>query len=198
MATNPPPNPPTLAATYQDVLTRLSTVSKAISDMLRTLGIGTVVFCWGLFTADKGIAQDVANRHHNWIVITAAVAVLGLILDLLQAVASYWVANTLRKKMEDNNEATGEYDYTTRTYRSQTWFFVTKAILMPAAAVSIIALLFLMVWNAPPAASAPPPTPAPCCQCCPAPPVTPAPSEAPKRHASRHKARPCSSKSEVG
>src|ERR1700691_5325613 len=107
MAANPPqpPNPPAaqpLEATYKDVLDRLKDVSTAISDLLRTLGIGTVVFCWGLFTADKGLALDVSNRHHNWIVITAAIAVLGLILDLLQAIAAYWVANRLRLEMEDN------------------------------------------------------------------------------------------------
>src|SRR6267154_1832626 len=108
MATNPPPPPnQPLEATYQDILDRLANVSKAISELLRTLGIGTVVFCWGLFTADKGLALDVANRHRDWIVITAAIAVLGLIFDLLQAIVAYWVANSLRLQMEENQQGTG-------------------------------------------------------------------------------------------
>jgi hypothetical protein len=181
LAPNPPlpslpPNPPAaqpLEATYKDVLDRLKDVSKAISDLLRTLGIGIVVFCWGLFTAEKGLAVDVANRHHNWIVITAATAVLGLIVDLLHAIAAYRVANRLRMQMEANQQATGTYDYGSLIYRSQNWFFWSKSILMPGAAVSIIVLLFVMVWNAQPVVPAPVAAPVPCCQGCPAPPVPP-------------------------
>jgi hypothetical protein len=126
-----------------------------MSDQLRTLGIGTVVFCWGLFTADKGLAQDVANRHRTWIVITAAVAVLGLLMDLFQAIVAYWVANRLRRQMEVENAAQKPYPYESWLYRSQTWFFAGKSVLMPAAAISIIVLLFIMVCNARAAASGP-------------------------------------------
>src|ERR1017187_4506121 len=111
MAANPPPPLPSEGATYQDVLDRLATVSSRMSDQLRTLGIGTVVFCWGLFTADKGLAQDVANRHRTWIVVTAAVAVLGLLMDLSQAIVAYWVANRLRRQMEVENAAQKPYPY---------------------------------------------------------------------------------------
>jgi hypothetical protein len=168
MAANPPPPLPSEGATYQDVLARLATVSSRISDLLRTLGIGTVVFCWGLFTADKGLAQDVAARHRIWIVITAAIAVLGLLFDLLHAVAAYWVANRLRWKMERLNQAKAPYPYGDRVYRSQTFFFLGKSILMPVATVSIIVLLFLMVWNPQPVAPIPSPAPACCCPCNPA------------------------------
>lgn len=163
MATSSPP-PPADGATYQDVLNRLATVSSRISDILRTLGIGTVVFCWGLFTADKGLAQDVATHHRQWIVITAAIAVLGLLFDLLQAVVSYWVANRLRFKMEQENLPKAPYPYASTLYRSQTFFFACKAILMPVATGSIIVLLFVMVWNAPPVPPAPVTAPACCCQ----------------------------------
>ena len=162
-AANPPAPPPSEGATYQDVLARLATVSSRISDLLRTLGIGTVVFCWGLFTADKGLAQDVAAHHRIWIVITAAIAVLGLLFDLLHAVAAYWVANRLRTQMERLDQAKAPYPYDDTIYRSQVVFFVGKSILMPVATVSIIVLLFLMVWN--PQRVAPTPSPALICCC---------------------------------
>jgi hypothetical protein len=161
-AAAPPPPPPTTPAegsTYQDVLTRLATVSSRLSDILRTLGIGTVVFCWGLFAADKGLPQDVTVHHRLWIVLTAAVAVLGLMFDLLQAVVAYWVANRLRRYMERNNLSKASYPYESRLYKSQTFFFGGKAILMPLATTSILVLLFVMVWRPEPAA----PTPLPCC-----------------------------------
>lgn len=147
MATNPPSPIPSEGATYQDVLTRLGTVSSRISDLLRTLGIGTVVFCWGLFTADKGLAQDLALHHRGWIVITAAIAVLGLLFDLMQAIVAYLVADRLRFKMERENLAKAPYPYDSPLYRSQTFFFGGKSILMPVATGSIIVLLFVMVWN---------------------------------------------------
>jgi len=143
-----PPSTPAEGATYQDVLTRLTTVSTRMSDILRTLGIGTVVFCWGLFTADKGLAQEVASRHRLWILITAAIAIMGLLCDLLQAVVAYWVANRLRRDMERKNVAKAPYPYQSTLYRSQTFFFATKAILMPIATASIVALLFVMVCRA--------------------------------------------------
>lgn len=165
MATTPPPPPPLPSdgATYQQVLDRLTTVSTRISDILRTLGIGTVVFCWGLFTADKGLAQDVAVHHRIWIVITAAIAVAGLLFDLLQAIVSYWVADRLRHEMEQDDVAMKPYPYDDLLYRSQTFFFAGKAILMPVATASIIVLLFIMVLH--PAVTIPAPPPAPVCNC---------------------------------
>lgn len=154
MATNPPPDPPSVGATYAEVLDRLKTVSTRMTDILRTLGIGTVVFCWGLFTAEKGLAQDVAIHHRRWIVITAAIAVLGILFDLLQAVVSYWVANRLRSQMEKADLSRAPYPYDDLLYRSQTFFFVGKSILMPLATGSIIILLFVMVWNPQPVAPA--------------------------------------------
>jgi len=169
MDTNSPPPHPSDGATYQDVLTRLGAVSSRMSDILRTLGIGTVVFCWGLFTADKGLAQDVAAHHRFWIVITAAVAVLGLLFDLLQAVVAYWVANRLRDEMEQEDRAKAPYPYKSMLYRSQTFFFAGKAILMPVATGSIIVLLFVMVCS--PRPSSPPTVPCSRPQCCGTPPV---------------------------
>jgi len=162
MGTTTPPLKPSAGATYQEVLNRLATVSTRISDILRTLGIGTVVFCWGLFTADKGLAQDVASHHRLWIVITAAIAVLGLLFDLLQALVAYWVANRLRRKMEHDDLDQAPYSYDSFLYRSQTFFFFGKAALMPIATASIIVLLFVMVFNPSTPSSSPP-----CC--CPAP-----------------------------
>jgi hypothetical protein len=147
MANTEPLPLPADGATYQDVLTRLGSVSSKMSDILRTLGIGTVVFCWGLFSADKGLPQEVALRHRLWIVTTAAIAILGLLLDLLQAVVAYWVANRLRRYMELKNLPKAPYPYKSVLYRSQTFFFAGKAILMPAATASIIVLLFAMVSN---------------------------------------------------
>jgi len=135
--------------------------------MLRALGIGTVVFCWGLFTADKGLAQDVAYRHRYWIVVTAMVAVLGLMLDLLQAIVAYQVANRLRREMEAADSIMKPFPYNSLLYRSQTFFFYSKSVLMPLATASIILLLLVMVWQAP----SKPPAPAPqlCCCTCPDP-----------------------------
>ena len=164
MATNAPPPIPSEGATYQDVLTRLGTVSSRISDLLRTLGIGTVVFCWGLFTADKGLAQDVGLRHRVWIVTTAAIAVLGLLFDLVQAVVAYLVADRLRVKMEREDLAKAPYPYDSILYRLQTFFFAGKSILMPLATGSIIVLLFVMVWNSRTAKPTPPAVPMCCCQ----------------------------------
>jgi len=163
MGTTTPPLKPSEGATYQEVLNRLASVSTRISDLLRTLGIGTVVFCWGLFTADKGLAQDVATHHRLWIVITAAIAVLGLLFDLLQAIVAYWVANQLRRQMEEKDSDHAAYSYKSLLYRSQTFFYFGKAALMPIATGSIIILLFVMVLNPlPPSSNSPP-----CC--CPAP-----------------------------
>lgn len=155
MATTPTPVPPSAGATYAEVLGRLKDVSTRITDILRTIGIGTVVFCWGLFTADKGLASNVASYHRRWIVITAVMAVLGLMCDLMQAIVSYWVANRLRRKMEDLDIDRAPYPYESLLYRSQTFFFATKAILMPIAAGSIIILLLIMVWNPGPAHAVP-------------------------------------------
>jgi uncharacterized membrane protein len=145
----PPPPLPSAGATYADVLTRLSTVSSRISDLLRTLGIGPV-------------------GHRVWIVLTATIAVLGLLFDLLQAVASYWVANRLRRKMEAENKAQEPYPYNNLLYRSQTFFFVVKSVLMPVATGSIIVLLFIMVLRPQPDAPAPAASPACCCPAGPA------------------------------
>ena len=192
----PPPPVPSDGATYKEVLDRLGTVSTRISEILRTLGIGTVVFCWGLFTADKGLAQDVANRHRIWIVITAAIAVLGLLFDLLQAIVSYWVANRLRYEMEQEDVAMKPYPYDDLLYRSQTFFFAGKAILMPVATISIIILLFVMVLHPQPPAM-PPAAPVCNCQCCPAaaqpipapqPPIS-APAQQSQPHRRGHRAR---------
>jgi hypothetical protein len=157
MESNSQPVPPSDGATYAEVLARLKDVSARITDILRTIGIGTVVFCWGLFTADKGLASNVASYHRRWIVITAAIAVSGLLCDFLQAIVSYWVANRLRRKMEDLDADRIPYPYESLLYRSQTLFFATKAILMPVAAGSIIILLFIMVWNADQGHVVPPP-----------------------------------------
>jgi hypothetical protein len=129
-----------------------------VTDILRTLGLGTVVFCWGLFTADKGIAEDVAVHHRLWVVITAATAVLGILCDLLQAGASYWVADRLRRHMEKEDAVRAPYPYNDLLYRSQAFFFVGKFILMPLATGSIIVLLFVMVLRPQPASvpSSPP------------------------------------------
>src|SRR5437762_6782370 len=82
---------------------------------------------------------------------------------LLHAVVAYWVANRLRKQMEDRNLAKASYPYQSLLYRSQTFFFAAKSIIIPAATASIIVLLFVMVWN--PQPTSPTPT---CClpQCC--------------------------------
>jgi hypothetical protein len=164
MATNASTLLPSEGATYQDVLTRLATVSSRISDLLRTLGIGTVVFCWGLFTADKGLAQDVGVHHRLWVVITAAIAVLGLLFDLLQALVAYLVADRLRVKMEREDLARAPYPYDNILYRSQTFFFAGKSVLMPLATGSIVALLFVMVWNSRTPMTSPPAVPMCCCQ----------------------------------
>jgi len=132
--------------------------------MLRTLGIGTVVFCWGLFTADKGLAHDVATHHRIWIVVTATLAVAGLLFDLLHAVVAYWVADRLRSQMERLNQASAPYPYADRIYKSQTVFFAVKSVLMPIAAVSVVVLLFVMVWTPQPVTPTPPPVPTCCCQ----------------------------------
>jgi hypothetical protein len=143
-----------------------------VSDILRTLGLGTVVFCWGLFTADKGIAQDVAVHHRWWVVITAATAVLGILCDLLQAGASYWVADRLRRHMEEENLVRAPYPYNNLLYRSQSFFFAAKFILMPFATGSIIVLLFVMVLRPQPNAV---PSASTCC--CPALPTAPQSAE---------------------
>jgi hypothetical protein len=166
MSTTPPPLP-SEGATYPEVLARLGDVSKRISEMLRALGIGTVVFCWGFFVADKGVAQDVAYRHRFWIVITAMVAVLGLLLDLLQAIVAYQVANRLRREMEAEDATMKTFPYNSLLYRSQTFFFYSKSILMPLAAASVIVLLLVMVLQAPSKPPAPPHQP--CCCACPDP-----------------------------
>ncbi|HEY6349672.1 MAG TPA: hypothetical protein VI636_09705 [Candidatus Angelobacter sp.] len=170
MGTNPSPPAPYQGATYDDVLTRLATVSSRLSDILRTIGIGTVLFCWGLFSADKGLPHDVAVHHPLWIVVTAAIAVLGLLFDLLQAAVAYRVANRLRSDIERDQFKPKFYPYQSLLYRSQTFFFYGKSILMPVAAASIVILLFVMVWNPQPV-----PPAAPCC-CCSNPPSPPTPS----------------------
>lgn len=180
MATNPP-TPPSVGATYQEVLTRLATVSSRISDILRTLGIGTVLFCWGLFTADKGLAQNVADYHRLWVVATAAMAILGLLFDLLQAIVAYWVANRLRFHMERNNLAAAPYPYADKLYRSQTFFFAAKSVLMPVSAASIIALLAVMV------SSPQPVSPVPTCCCCSTATATPTPPLPPSTHKEMNK-----------
>jgi hypothetical protein len=69
------------------------------------------------------------------------------LFDLLQAVVAYWVANRLRRQMEQKNQAIAPYPYASLLYRSQTFFFAVKAVLMPLATASIIVLLFVMVCN---------------------------------------------------
>jgi hypothetical protein len=144
MKTKSSPELPSNGVSYTDVLARLATASMRLSDILRPLGIGVVVFCWGLLTADKGLARDVAVAHRHWIAVTAAIAILGLSFDLFQAIVGYWVPSRLLQNMEENNLATSFYDYTSLVYRSSTFFFVGKAILMPVAAASIAILIFFM------------------------------------------------------
>lgn len=108
-------------------------------------------------------------RHPIWIVVTAAIAVLGLLFDLLQAAVAYRVANRLRSEMERDDLSSKPYPYKSLLYRSQTFFFYGKSILMPVAAASIIILLFVMVWNPQPV------TPAASCCCCSNPPSSPPP-----------------------
>jgi len=194
--TPPPPPLPSEGATYREVLERLATVSSRISEMLRALGIGVVVFCWGLFTADKGLAQNVAVSHRIWIVVTAAIAVTGLLFDLLHAIVAYRVADRLRLEMEDDDKTMAPYPSDDLLYRSQTFFFTGKAILMPVATISIIILLFVMVLH--PQPPVPPPAPPVCnCQCSPAvaqpiptpqPPIS-APAQQPQPHRRGHRAR---------
>lgn len=145
METNPTPGPPSEGVPYKDVLDRLTMAGTRLSDILRTLGVGVVVFCWGLLTAENGLAHDVAVAHRLWIVVTAAIAILGLTFHLFQAIVGYWVPSRLLQEMEEQNQATSVYDYTSWVYRSNTFFFIGKAILMPIAAASIIVLLIFML-----------------------------------------------------
>jgi hypothetical protein len=141
---------PSKGATYREVLTRLKDVSTRLSDTVRSMGIGIVVFCWGLFTAENGIAATVVASHRKWIILTAAMAVTGLICDLLQTIVGYWVPNCLRREMEEKDREMMSYPYNSLLYRSQTFFFTAKAALTLAGAGSILLLLFLMVWNVTP------------------------------------------------
>jgi hypothetical protein len=60
--------------------------------------------------------------------------------------------------------AKAPYPYDNILYRSQTFFFAGKSILMPLATGSIIVLLFVMVWNSRTAKPTPPAVPMCCCQ----------------------------------
>ena len=103
------------------------------------------MFCWELLTADKGLALQVATSHRLWIVVTAAIAIVGLALDLGQGAAAYWVVDSLLRQMEKDNTDKGSYNGKSFASRSNLYFFFGKAILMPIAAASIVILLFLMV-----------------------------------------------------
>ncbi len=130
---------------YSAAIAQFGDASRRLSDIVRPIGIGVVVFCWGLFNADKGLAHDVAAQHKYWIALTAAIATVGMLFDLAQAIVGYTVARGLLRNMEERNLAAGYYDSQSLALRSLNFFFVGKSILMPVAAGSVILLLFRMV-----------------------------------------------------
>ncbi|MGA2350014.1 MAG: hypothetical protein ABSF70_06230 [Terracidiphilus sp.] len=130
-------------AGYADVVKWRNDVCQRLSDYLRGSGVGILVFCWGLLTADKGFAQAVCKGHSKWIILTAFVAASALFIDLMHFVFSFIVSDKLKLEMEREKLESKPYPTKSFMYRAVYVCFWTKLTLIPLAFGSVIVLLLV-------------------------------------------------------
>jgi hypothetical protein len=129
-------------ANYADVVKWRNDITQRLSDYLRSSGVGILIFCWGLTTADKGFAQTAYKAHPKWIMLTAVIAATALFIDLLHFVCSFLVTDRMKLAMEKEKVECKPFPTGSITYRLVYIFFWLKILLMPLAFVSVIAILF--------------------------------------------------------
>jgi len=130
-------------AGYADVVKWRNDVSQRLSDYLRSCGAGILLFCWGLLTADKGLAQAVYKGHPRWIVLTSIGAAAALFIDLMHFVFSFIVSDKLKLEMEREKLESKPYPTRSFMYKAVYVCFWAKLTLIPLAFGSVIVLLMV-------------------------------------------------------
>jgi hypothetical protein len=122
-------------------------MSDKISTQVRTLGVGILALTWGLMVSDSAIAKEMTGKLRMPLLWTGTLAILVILLDLLQYICGYQVARLLIKEMERQKKAEGEYEYTTLLYRSQSWLFYGKQLLLAVASFYLLyKLVGFILW----------------------------------------------------
>jgi hypothetical protein len=111
---------------YEAVCKTLVKISDRISTQVRTLALGVLAVLWAVWTSDSAATRTIGVHLRSHAVGIACVAVLTLLADFGQYAFGYRVSLDLRKKMEDEQLDSAEYDYSTRLYRWQNYLFFTK------------------------------------------------------------------------
>lgn len=136
---------PALGIDYKGVNERLEKVSDRISAQVRTLGLGILAFSWGLLVGQSTVANEVAQVLRWHLLVIGALTILSLLLDFLQYVSGYVAANTVRRTMERQQVAWGQFSYTSVPYRVQIFCFVAKQIVLIATATWLVIAIVLYV-----------------------------------------------------
>jgi|SRR5271155_2763536 len=133
-----PAAPKRLGISYAGVIERLEKVSDRISAQVRTLGLGTLAFTWGLLVGQSAVANDIAKSLRWHLLLIGALTIAALLLDFLQYVSGYFVANNLRATMEREHKDWGKFRYKSFPYRVQSFCFVAKQVLMIVTAIWLV------------------------------------------------------------
>jgi hypothetical protein len=138
---------PSRKASYADVLERLAAVSDRISLQVRTLALGLLAFTWAIFVGDSDLPTRLAIAFKWHLLLIAGLAIAALALDLLQYVVGYLVADSLRMRLESTNTEKGEYEYDSFGYRTQTWCFFGKQIVIGIAVCWLLVKVGIFIWT---------------------------------------------------
>jgi hypothetical protein len=127
--------------TEKEVLERKQEMSDKISTQVRTVGIGLLAFTWGLLVSDSAIARSIAEPLKWHLLVISLLAILVVFLDFFQYVLGHETARKLIRQMERQSTGEGQYDYGSRLWKFQYYFFYAKQIGVTVAAVYLLAVI---------------------------------------------------------
>ena len=127
--------------TVKDIVEELQWISDRISTQVRTLGVGLIAVTWGLLIAQPQIAGPMPEWIKKHLLISGVLALSAMVCDFLQYICAYWNSKALLSDMEAKKLQEAKYDYTALSYRSRTFFFGVKQLLVVVAYIWFLAVI---------------------------------------------------------
>lgn len=110
-------------------------------DKLRALALGVVAFTWAVLSADKPPVSNIHHDHPDWLLITASLAIISLLVDLLQTLANYVQFNGLRNTIAAGGGSAGEFNRKSFLYRFANAAFWLKTFFCVSSCLSLLILV---------------------------------------------------------
>jgi hypothetical protein len=132
---------------HLEVADRLLQLSDRISTQVRALAIGIIAFGWSLFSADSASIKLLVQASKVSLLTILALAILALLLDFLQYVAGYKVANKVRLAIEDGTKHDAKYDYKSFLYRTQEFLFFSKQAVIAVSCGWLMFTVGTFIWK---------------------------------------------------